>query len=261
MLTADIKKLLNAFKELDKKVLTVFLSIPILTTISWYYTSRRFFRRNFAESFYDVPSAGLYEFIYWFLGDFLVYFIIPILIILFILKKPLRGFGLQFGDHKTGLKYSGIFAAFMIPLIWFVSSDASFKAAYPHLALAKQSWNIFLIYEAGMLLYMFAWEFIWRGFTLFGLEEKFGIWAIFIQLIPFVILHNGKPPLETFSSILGGIALALLALRTRSFIYCVIVHFSVIFSIDFISTLRFQANDYGIGISSLLNALSQLFRS
>ncbi|HEX2982085.1 MAG TPA: CPBP family intramembrane glutamic endopeptidase [Ignavibacteriales bacterium] len=261
MITSDIKQLIASIKKLDRKTLAVFLVIPVLTTISFYYTSRRFFRRNIYDSFSADPNVGLYEFIYWFLGDFIVYFILPILTIKLILRKPLREFGLQFGDVSAGVKYAGIFIAFMLPLIWLVSSGEAFKVAYPHLPVARQNWNIFLIYEIGMLLYMSAWEFAWRGFTLFGLEEKLGGYAVMVQMIPFVILHNGKPPLETFSSILGGIALAILALRTRSFIYCVIIHFSVIFSIDFISTLRFQTNDYGIGINSLINVLSQIFRS
>jgi hypothetical protein len=56
---------------------------------------------------------------------------------------------------------------------------------------------------------------------LFGLKEKFGFYAVLIQMIPFVILHNGKPELETFGAIAGGIALGILALRTKSFYYCV----------------------------------------
>lgn len=106
---------------------------------------------------------------------------------------------------------------------------------------------------------MFAWEFIWRGFMLFGLEKKFGYYSVLIQMIPFVILHNGKPFLETFGAIFGGIALGILALRTRSFYYCVIIHIGVMYSIDVISSLRFRADDYGIGITSLINIIKQFF--
>jgi membrane protease YdiL (CAAX protease family) len=106
---------------------------------------------------------------------------------------------------------------------------------------------------------MLAWEFVWRGFMLFGLYEKFGFYSIFIQMIPFVILHNGKPMLETFGSILAGLALGVLALRTKSIFYCVIAHMSVMFSIDLISTLRYRANDFGIGFSSLMNIIKNLF--
>ena len=148
----------------------------------------------------------------------------------------------------------------MIIILWFVSADSSFKETYPHVQSARNSWNTFLIYESCMFVYMIAWEFIWRGYMLFGLSEKFGGYAIIIQMIPFVILHNGKPALETFGAIAGGIILGFLALRTKSIYYCIITHFGVMFSIDFISTLRFRANDFGIGIGSLINIIRELFK-
>jgi membrane protease YdiL (CAAX protease family) len=144
----------------------------------------------------------------------------------------------------------------MLIVIWCVSSLPSFSAAYPQLYLAKEKWTIFVLFEASLLIYIFAWEFLWRGFMLFGLEAKFGYYTVLIQMLPFVILHNGKPELETFGAILGGILLGILALRTRSFIYGVLVHFFVMFSIDVISALRFRADDYGLGLNSLLNLFS-----
>jgi membrane protease YdiL (CAAX protease family) len=105
---------------------------------------------------------------------------------------------------------------------------------------------------------MFSWEFIWRGYMLFGLKEKFGYYAVLIQMIPFLILHNGKPAPETFGAIIGGLVLGILALRTNSILYCVITHVCVMFSIDIISVLRFKAGDYGIGINSLINILKEI---
>jgi membrane protease YdiL (CAAX protease family) len=106
---------------------------------------------------------------------------------------------------------------------------------------------------------MIAWEFIWRGFMLFGLEAKFGYYAVLIQMIPFLILHNGKPAAETFGAIAAGLALGILALRTRSVLYCIVTHAGVMFSIDLISTLRFRAGDYGIGLSSLIKIFKVIF--
>jgi hypothetical protein len=235
------------------------MSVAVLQTISYYYTSRRFFREYLFESFQGFPQPFLIEYLYWFIGDFLTFFIVGALIIKFVLKENLKDYGLQLGDYKTGVKISFLFFGVMIVLIWFVSATPAFADKYPHLTEAKSNWNVLLIYEAGMLIYMIAWEFIWRGFMLFGLEKKFGYYSVLFQMIPFVILHNGKPFLETFGSIFGGIALGILALRTRSFYYCVIIHIGVMFSIDLISTLRFRANDYGIGITSLVNLVKQIF--
>ncbi len=258
-LIAEIKNLKEIILEMDRKVIVIFLSIAIIQTISWYYSSRRFFRTYLFDSVpadYDVYLA---EYLYWFISDFFTLFILSLLIIKFVLKENLRDYGLIWGDYKTGIKISVFFLAVMLPIIWIASSADSFVQKYPHLHSAKESWGLFLIYESGMLIYMFAWEFIWRGFMLFGLKEKFGYYAVLIQMIPFVILHNGKPELETFGAIAGGIALGILALRTKSIYYCVAVHIGVMFFIDFISALRFRAGDYGIGLNSLFNIIKEIF--
>jgi hypothetical protein len=100
---------------------------------------------------------------------------------------------------------------------------------------------------------MLGWEFFWRGYSLFGLKSKFGYYSIFIQMIPFFILHKGKPEVELFASIFAGLILGVQALRSRSFIYCWLLHWLVMFSIDGISILRSQKDIYGIGISDLFN--------
>jgi membrane protease YdiL (CAAX protease family) len=176
-----------------------------------------------------------------------------------LLRENVKDFGIRFGDWRLGLKISVLFVTLMLPIVWFASASSEFVSKYPHLLSLREVWSKFIIYEIAMLIYMFAWEFIWRGFLLFGLEAKFGYYAVFIQMIPFVILHNGKPLPETLGAILGGIALGILAFRTRSFIYGVIVHMGIMFSIDFICSLRFRAGDYGLGINSLINLVGEIF--
>ena len=255
----ELKKVLDIIREMDKKIITIFLSIALLQTLSFYFSSRRFFREYLFEYFQNYSDPYLIEYIYWFIGDFITFFIIGILIIKFGFNEKLSNYGLRLGDYKTGLLFSVFFLLVMIILIWFVSATPAFAEKYPHLQSAKSNWNTLVIYETGMLLYMIAWEFIWRGFMLFGLEKKFGYYTVLIQMIPFVILHNGKPFLETFGAIFGGIALGILALRTRSIYYCIIIHIGVMYSIDLISSLRFRANDYGVGFTSIINLIKQIF--
>lgn len=243
---------------MDRKVITIFLTVAIFQTLSYYYLSRRFFRANLFQHYQSNPDVFLIEYYYWFLGDFLVYFILPLLIIKFYFKEKFSNYGLTLGDYKTGIKITFLFLLIMLPLVWIVSSLPEFNRTYPHLHSARDSWTTFYTYESGMLIYMISWEFIWRGYMLFGLKEKFGNYAVLIQMIPFLILHNGKPAPETFGAIIAGIALGVLALRTNSIYYCVITHMSVMFSIDFISTLRYRVNDYGIGLDSFFNVLKGL---
>ena len=258
-LTSEIQNLIRIIKSMDRKVVIIFLAVAFLQTISWYYTSRSFFRHYIFPSFQFNPNIYLYEYLYWFLGDFITFFLLPVMLIKLLLKEKVRNFGLQTGEFRIGIKISLIFLMVMIPLVWIVSSYPDFVRTYPQLAEVRDNWNTFFIFEAAALVYLLAWEFIWRGFMLFGLKEKFGYYAVFIQMIPFLILHNGKPPAETFGAIVAGIALGILAWRTGSVYYCVITHAGVMFGIDLITTLRFRAGDYGIGINSLGNIFKQIF--
>lgn len=259
LLKRELKSVFDTLKRLDRKIVTIFLSVSVIQTISWYFTSRRFFRENFFDYVANYQEPFLIEYLYWFVGDFLTFILPSVLLIKFFFKQPLSEYGFKVGNWKLGIKFTLLFLFIMIPIIWFISASSEFSQKYPHLSTAKDSWNIFLIYEAGMFVYMIGWEFIWRGFMLFGLERRFGFYSVFIQMIPFVILHNGKPFLETFGAIPGGIALGLLALRTRSFYYCVAVHLGVIYSIDIFSVLRYRANDYGVSLQSLFNIIVSIF--
>ena len=259
-LKSELESAKEELKFIDSKVLVIFLSVAVLQTISWYFTSRQFFRDNFPLDFFSVgATADLFEFIYWFLGDFIVLFILPLLIIKYFLKESIPRYGLKLGKVKIGLKYFISFSVIILIAAWFLSTLPAFSENSPFLQIAKENWVIFIVFEIGALIYMFAWEFIWRGFMLFGLEAKYGMNAIIIQMLPFVILHNGKPFVETISSIVGALLLGYIALRTRSIIYGVLIHFILFFSMDLFSTIRFRTNDFAIGINSLTNFLVQLF--
>lgn len=257
-LKTEINILSAELKILDKKLTTVFISISILQTVSWYFSSRLFFEEYLYNFFSNNGNADLYEFLYWFISDFLVLFIFPVIIIKYFLKEKLNDYGITLGDFKIGAFYSVFFIVVMLPLVWIATSQQSFILTYPLLERARSSWKIFFIFELATILYLFAWEFIWRGYMLFGLKQKFGIYSIFIQMIPFVILHNGKPSSETFGAIIGALLLGMLAFRTKSIYYCVISHAGIMFSIDLISTLRYRTDEFGIGIISFVNILKHI---
>ena len=97
----ELKELAEIIRSLDKKVVYIFLSVAVLQTISWYYTSRNFFRLNLFDHYQFDPHVYLYEFLYWFVGDFFTFFVLSILIIKFLFKEKLKDYGLKFGDYKT----------------------------------------------------------------------------------------------------------------------------------------------------------------
>lgn len=261
-LKQDILAFTGKVTAMDRKVIGIFLSVAVLQTISWYFTSRSFFAANFRQYFLYLDSDYLLlaEFIYWFAGDFLSLCLFPLLLIIFVFKESPAKWGFSFGDKEAGLRFVFISLVIMIPIVWVMSARQDFAIFYPHYSPARDSFMLFWYYQAGLLLYMIAWEYIWRGFTLFGLYPRFGYYAVLIQMIPFLILHNGKPALETIGAIPGGIILGAMALRTGSFFYGVIIHFAVIFSIDFFSVLRYKSGDYSISVASFVNLVVEFLK-
>ena len=51
--------------------------------------------------------------------------------------------------------------------------------------------------DQGMLAIMMPLEFFFRGFILHGTKQRFGFYAIFVMIIPYCMIHFGKPIVET----------------------------------------------------------------
>jgi hypothetical protein len=185
--------------------------------------------------------------IYWLLADGLIMFLLSVFSVKVVLKGKLSDYGFRLGDKKFG--YTTVLAFFlvMLPIVWIASSSESFANTYP-LGGSELRTNLvlFVIYELCVLIYLLGWEFFWRGYMLFGLKPKLGYYAVFAQMIPFFILHRGKPEIELFASIIAGLILGIQALRSNSFLYCWILHSLVMISIDSISVIRFATKFYQI---------------
>jgi membrane protease YdiL (CAAX protease family) len=84
----------------------------------------------------------------------------------------------------------------------------------------------------------FALEVFFRGFMLSPLRRSFGSGAVFAMCVPYVMIHYGKPYLESAGAFLAGVALGSLAMRTRSIYSGFFVHVSVALMMDLLALSR-----------------------
>ena len=155
------------------------------------------------------------------------YLVIPLVAgSLFFWEKPWH-YGIRVGRWKSSIVLTAVCLAAMAPILYEGGNMPEFRAYYRMDAI---DWSHLLLNKA---LYMFAWEFLFRGYMLFGLERSIGRSAIFVQAIPFVLLHLGKPFLETLLCIPGGFVLGYVAYRTRSVLPCFIIHFGMYLMVVF----------------------------
>lgn len=154
------------------------------------------------------------------LDRLLLYLVIPLAITLFIFREHPREYGFRLGDWKAGLLLTLGGIALIAPVLWLAGrADAATREYY-------QGWlTPYLVRRNALDL--LGWEFIFRGWLLFGYARKFGPDALWLQAVPFALAHLGKPEIETLSTIFGGFAFGLVAWRTRSFVYPFLIHWFV----------------------------------
>jgi membrane protease YdiL (CAAX protease family) len=151
---------------------------------------------------------------------FVLEFIIPIAIILLVWREDPRQYGLRLGDWRLGLVVVVAGVAVMAVVIWFLGRQPDFRAYYTDTIAGRPMWR--LILDTGVDL--IAWEFFFRGWLLWALGRKYGTDAIWLQIIPFALMHVWKPEIEQLSTLVGGAVFGLLAWRTKSFVWGWLLH-------------------------------------
>lgn len=153
----------------------------------------------------------------WF-SSLLYFALLPVLVIIVFLRRNPLDFGLRFGNPRIWGFYVAVTCLTAIPVLYITSLSPSFQSFYR--VKEFDLIDYFLKYCA----ILSASEFLFRGFLLFGLKEKLKEGSIFIQMIPFVLIHFGKPELETLSTIITGLYFGYIAYRGNSYWPVFIIH-------------------------------------
>ncbi|MDX1438876.1 MAG: CPBP family intramembrane glutamic endopeptidase [Rubricoccaceae bacterium] len=246
---------LDGAKRMDRQMTVVLLAAVVLVFLQLQFGSRLFFYNQLADRL-SLGDPELASWIWWFGIQGVTGFVLPVLILTVGFKRKPSEIGLGLGDWKLASVLAILYAIPVTIGTWILSNGADFQAQYPHYAGAEESWTVFLVYQFAFLFYWLGWEYLWRGFVLFGTAPALGIGAIVVQAMPFALLHAGKPMAEAYLSILGGLALGALVWRCKSFWIAIPIHAFQMLMLDLWCTLRVRSGAEGIGLDELVEALS-----
>ena len=150
--------------------------------------------------------------------------------------------GLRGGDlglDPTGLgRHAWIYIGgylLVLPLVILVSARPDFLHTYPFYADAAASWRELLLWEGSYAVQFVALEFFFRGVLLFAAFRVLGPWAIPAMVIPYTMIHFGKPAPECLGAIIAGSALGIVALRTRTIYAGMVIHVGVAWTMDLLA--------------------------
>jgi membrane protease YdiL (CAAX protease family) len=166
------------------------------------------------------------------LSAFLYYAVFPILVILIVLRKNPLDYGLRWGSPRIWGFYVLIVCLVAAAILYASSFSTSLQDYY-----RADNFRLFT-YILTSCASLSASEFLYRGFLLFGLKDKFKEGSILLQMIPFVLLHLGKPELETVSTLLTGILFGYIAYRGRSFWPVFIIHLFI--NVFFVALINYK---------------------
>lgn len=144
--------------------------------------------------------------------------LLPLSVVVAVFRDRPSRYGLAVGDWRAGLALMLVGCVVMTPVVlWF----ATLPGVVAYYAPSAEPLPDLLLTNT---LDLSAGEFLFRGFLTFTLLRAIGPAGVLVATMPFVYGHLGKPELELFSTLAGGLVYGWLAWRTRSILWGTIGH-------------------------------------
>ncbi|MCS7191467.1 MAG: CPBP family intramembrane metalloprotease [Armatimonadetes bacterium] len=181
---------------------------------------------------YFAPYNQRIHWVQWSFWGFFCGLLLPLGVSLALGLKA-KDLGLRLGDWRFGIASILLGLLIMFGFGLWASFQTEFQAYYSMIVSFHKS-SPFLFWLS-LFAYMIGWEFLFRGFLLFGiagkptenelLPKKLKVWAaIGFSTLLFGLSHWGKPFPELVGSFLAGVILCLIAWRTKSCLAPILLH-------------------------------------
>jgi membrane protease YdiL (CAAX protease family) len=135
--------------------------------------------------------------------------LVPLGILLALREDP-RRYGLGRGDVRRSVILGGLAILVTVPAIVLVAAIPSIRDWYsPSMSTVP---DVLLTNTLDLV----STEFLLRGFLMFALIRAIGPFGVVVAVVPFFMIHIGKPDLEALSTLAGGLVFGWLNWRTGS---------------------------------------------
>jgi membrane protease YdiL (CAAX protease family) len=236
-------------RETDRRMVIVFLTVAVALTCNnflsdganpgWLESTLRLvglgeLAHRLDNAMFVSEHRDWNQLAFWAAMMLATYIVPAVLVIHFVFRERVRDYGLRWGGIGSHVRVYIVVFAIAAPVIVAASFGAAFQARYPfyHPLAGHTLWPYLYAWWALYWMQFAALEFFFRGFMLHGLAPRLGWAAIFAMVVPYNMLHYGKPMPEALAAIVGGIVLGTLSLKTKSIWLGVALHVSIAFTMD-----------------------------
>ena len=182
-------------------------------------------------------DARIHQRTFWAVTRALGYVAVPLLVVWLVLRAPVGEFGVRIRGILPHVKIYAAMLLAITPAVVAASFTAPFQQTYPFYRLfpAEPLWPRFWIWELLYASQFVALEFFFRGFLLHGLKRRLGYPAVWVMIVPYVMIHFDKPFAECLGAIVAGFVLGTLSLQTGSMWWGAAIHTTVAWAMDLLS--------------------------
>lgn len=208
------------------------ISLPLLLTLAffsiyWFTSKSEKIKKRFYDK-YDHDQASFKHIFFTKYFGFISMGILPtILCLVFLPELTLADLGLTFIYKTAQFSIFWILglSILIIPLVYFSAKKPKNLLNYPQIRAKVWTKKMIFINALGWFLYLFGYEFLFRGILLIPLIEPLGMWpAIAINIALYSATHIPKGLDETVGAIPLGFVLCLLTISSGTIWIAFIVH-------------------------------------
>ena len=214
----------------------------IFFIIYWFTADSPRVKKYFYDK-YEFDEASYRHIFFTKIFGFVSMGVLPVSVCLIFLNGfSLSDYGLVYIEQTT--LYSIIWtlglSVLVVPLVHFSARKPKNLVNYPQ--IRAKVWTKKMVYmnALGWFLYLFGYEFLFRGVLLFPLIEPLGVWpAIAVNIALYSATHIPKGLDETIGAIPLGLVLCLLTLSSGTIWIAFFVHVAMAWTNTF-TALRFN---------------------
>ena len=224
-----------------KTVIPISLTLVCFTAY-WFFSKSERIKEKFYRNYEFDQASVRHIFFTKYMGFFLMG-LVPYLLSLFILEEASWSyFGVKYDAQTMGftLFWILLLCVLVIPLAYISGKKPKNFPNYPQIRAKKWDRKIFYINLLGWAIYLFGYEFLFRGILLIPLNETLGVWpAIAINVALYSATHIPKGLDETIGAIPLGFVLCLLTLYSGTIWIAFFVHVALAWT-NSLTALKFH---------------------
>lgn len=161
----------------------------------------------------------------------------PIIILLVLKADVLNDLGLCLPEGPDIWHFVSLLMIILIvPISYFQSKSSSNLVDFPQIRDSNWNFKLVIVNSASWMFYLIGYEILFRGFLLFPLIDELSLGlAITINLLVYSMSHAAKRFREGLATIPIGLLLFLIAWKTNSIVYPIVIHWFIALSNSFFS--------------------------